>query len=382
MPTRRSPARPTRRDEGWVLTIALQAAPQLLKRFGGDPQRVARDARLDLELLEDPDARIPISVAGRFLHDAARSVDCPHLGLLVGQEGGFNALGIVGHLARHSPDVRSALRDVSDYLHHQESAGTTTLSVERDMAVLDYALEGGDIAGADELNDAAMGIGMAILRYMCGPAWHPTEVQLTRARPADVGAFRRTLDARVRFGAERNAIVFPATWLEHKLQRADPGLHRILEEKLDSLDAVHGTDFVARVRGVVRAQLLAADAGAQAVAERLALSRRTLHRRLEEGGTTYERLLDETRYAIARQLLARSKSPMLDVAVALGYANPAAFTRAFRRWAGMTPSAWRLNAASGNAAHKTASRAPARRSGGQSAGSSRRIAPRVSSVSK
>jgi AraC-like DNA-binding protein len=207
-------------------------------------------------------------------------------------------------------------------------------------------------------------------------------VQLTRARPADVGAFRRVLDARMRFGAERNAIVFPATWLEHRLQRADPGLHRILEEKLDSLDAVHGTDFVARVRGVVRAQLLATDAGAAAVAERLALSRRTLHRRLEAGGTTYERLLDETRFAIARQLLAKSKSPLLEVGVALGYANPGAFTRAFRRWTGMTPSAWRLKVASGSAARRTSPRPSARKSGAQSAGSSRRIAPRSSSVSR
>lgn len=381
MSSRRSSNRTSRKDEGWVLTLALQAAPRLLQALGGDPHRIAREVRLDLAQLDDPEARIPISVAGRFLRDAANAVECPQFGLMVGLEGGFGALGVVGHLARHSPDVRSALRDVSDYLHHQESAGTTTLSVERDMAVLDYVLEGGDITGADELNDAAMGIGMAILRYMCGPAWHPTEVQLTRARPSDIGAFRRVLDARLRFGAERNAIVFPATWLEHKLQRADPGLHRILEEKLDSLDAVQGTDFVARVRAVARAQLLAADAGAAAVARRLAISRRTLHRKLEAGGTTYERLLDETRYAIARQLLANSNSPLLDVAVALGYANPGAFTRAFRRWSGMTPSAWRLKSAS-EAASRASARSPREKSGRQSAGSSRRTAPRVSSVSR
>ena len=64
-------------------------------------------------------------------------------------------------------------------------------------------------------------------------------------------------------------------------------------------------------------------------------------RRLEEEGVTFEQLKDEVRLAVSRELLARTEIAVSDVAAALGYATPSAFVRAFRRWTGSSPSAWR-----------------------------------------
>ena len=68
---------------------------------------------------------------------------------------------------------------------------------------------------------------------------------------------------------------------------------------------------------------------------------RTMGRRLEEEGVTFEQLKDEVRLATARELLARTDIAVSDVAATLGYATPSAFVRAFRRWTGGSPSAWR-----------------------------------------
>jgi AraC-like DNA-binding protein len=332
-----------------VLVLALQAAPRLLRERGIDPAAVAKRAGLVLARLDEPDAVIPFSVTGRFLRECVTATRCEHFGLLVGLEGGFTALGLVGHLVLHSPDVRSALRDLSAYLHHQEIGGVTTVSVERGMAVVDYAFMQRGVEATDQINDTAMGIGVSIMRYMCGPAWAPNEVQLTRSKPADAAAFRTALGAPVRFASERNAILFPAHWLDHKLQRADPNLRRVLQEKIEELETAHGNEYPARLRGIIRALLLAGESSSNAVARRLAISRRTLHRRLAVHGVTYEQLVDETRYDLARQLLAKSRASMVAIAVTLDYANPGAFTRAFRRWSGQSPSEWRrgVNASKG-----------------------------------
>jgi len=333
--------RKLRQRNGWVLGLALRAAPRLLAEMGSDPTRVATRAGFDLKRLDEPDAVIPFTEGGRFLRECVRATGCEHFGLLLGVEGGFTALGIVGHLVLHSLDVRTALTALSAHLHHQEIGGVSTLAVEGSVAVVDYTLEQRGVAAADQIGDAAIGIGLAILRYMCGPAWVPSEVQLARVAPADTRPWRRVFGAPVRFGAERNALIFPRRWLDHRLERADPNLRRVLEEKIAELETIQPAEFRSQLRGVVRTLLLAGESSSQAIARRLSLSRRTLHRRLEAHGTTYKRLLDETRYDLARQLLAKSRASMLEISFALAYGNLSAFTRAFRRWAGCSPSEWR-----------------------------------------
>jgi len=100
--------------------------------------------------------------------------------------------------------------------------------------------------------------------------------------------------------------------------------------------------FPARLRGIIRSRLLGGACGCEDVARALAVSRRTLHRRLAAHGTSFERELDEVRYDIARQMLENSSAPMLEITASLSYASSSAFTRAFRRWSGRTPTDWRL----------------------------------------
>ncbi len=98
------------------------------------------------------------------------------------------------------------------------------------------------------------------------------------------------------------------------------------------------TDAVARC---LRANLQKGTTAGEDLARHLGLHRRTLNRRLRAEGTTFQQVLDEVRYARARELLADVRISIADISLRLGYAEPSAFTRAFRRWAGTNPLRWR-----------------------------------------
>ena len=186
-----------------------------------------------------------------------------------------------------------------------------------------------------------MGLSLAVLQKLCGPAWSALEVRLSRPLPRDPPAWRRCVHAPIVFGSTQNRIVFSAKWLDQPVESADRALHRILHDHVAGLDATRTTSLPVQVRAVIRAALLAGYATPRHVADRLALGTRTLARRLAQNGTSFEVLLDDTRHEIACQLLRNSSASITKIADLLGYAHSSAFTRAFRRWADTSPREWR-----------------------------------------
>lgn len=92
---------------------------------------------------------------------------------------------------------------------------------------------------------------------------------------------------------------------------------------------------------ILRTALVTDHGSADQIAALLAMHSRTLHRRLAASGTSFRELVEETRFAIARQMLADTDTDVSRVASVLNCADSSAVTRAFRRWSGTTPAAWR-----------------------------------------
>ncbi|WP_312895226.1 AraC family transcriptional regulator [Microvirga sp.] len=125
------------------------------------------------------------------------------------------------------------------------------------------------------------------------------------------------------------------------LLKADPMVRALLEERISHQTARPGCEFSDDVRRLLRTQLTSKHCSADHTAELLAMHRRTLSRRLQRGGMGYRATANEIRFEIARQLLGDTELPLSQIAAALGYSEAIAFTRAFRRWSGRTPNAWR-----------------------------------------
>lgn len=317
--------------------------PLLLKELGQDPDTLIGGAGVDPRLFDDPENTIGFPALGRLLAHCAAGTGCPHFGLLLGQRTGLDALGLVGLLGRHSADVGSALRGMILHIQVHDRGAIPTLTVEGERALLGYAIYQPGVEGTRQIYDAAIAIVRNVLRTLCGPGWRPLEVAFSSSKPADIEPYRHLFQAPLRFDSERAALVFSAACLRQPLAGADPLVRKRLEEQIAALESSGTRDLVVQVRGVLRNGLLGGQGSLGQVAEVFALHRRTFNRRLRDRGLTFRQLVEETRYEIACQLLRDTEMAVVEIAAVLDYADAAAFTRAFRRWSGTTPAAWRTS---------------------------------------
>ncbi|MCK9909030.1 AraC family transcriptional regulator [Microbacteriaceae bacterium K1510] len=323
--------------------LAQEIAPTL-RDFGIDPESLFRLAGIDPSLFDDASSAIPFGALGRLLTLSVSRTNCPHFGLLVGKNASIQSLGIVGRLMLHSQTVGDALRALVSNLCVHNRGVIPSLSIEGDTVLFGYAFYLPNVQRADQISDGSVALAVNVLRSLCGARWNPIEVLLPRARPADQEPYRGHFRAAVRFNQETAAVVLSARDLDRPIPGADPVIKAVLEERLVQMNGDGGPAFADDIRRLLRTQLIGNRCSADDIADLLTMHRRTLSRRLK--GIGYRTIANETRFEIARQLLETTEVPLGQIAAALGYSEASAFTRAFRRWAGQTPTAWRTVAGS------------------------------------
>jgi AraC-like DNA-binding protein len=322
------------------LGVAKEIVP-ILREFGCDPDPIIREAGLDPQLFDDDTNIIPFVALGRLLTLSVAHTNCHHFGLLVGQRGSIFSLGVVGRLMQHSATVGDALQALVSSLSIQNRGAVPALAIIGDTALFTYSVYQHDIESADQISDGSIAVAVNALRALCGIRWNPAEVLLPRVTPADSEPYRRHFRAPVRFNQETAGIVMPVSDLDHRVVGADPMMHALLKERIEQMKGNAGSEFSDDIRRLLRTRLTSNRCSANDIAELLAMHRRTLSRRLKGSGMGYRAIANEIRFEIARQLLEDTEVPLGQIAAALGYSEASAFTRAFRRWSGQTPTTWR-----------------------------------------
>lgn len=327
-------------NEGHLRVGPLIEVPPILRELDIDPVEIINRVGLDMTLFENSESMISFTAMGRLLNECAARTQCPHFGLLVGQRSGPDCMGVIGGLSQQMPDVGSALRSLILHLHLHDRGAVPVLSVKQGIVVLSYLIYQKEVEGSNQIYDGAIAIAFNIMRALCGPAWRPNEVLFSHRSPDDIGPYRHFFQAPLRFDMEKTALAFPAKWLDRAVPGADPRLRQQLEQRIAALESLDHRDLVGQLRSVLRTLLITQRCSLEQVAQLFSMHRRTLNRRLEEQDCTFQGLVDEIRYEIARQLLENTRMSMGQIAAILDYSDASAFTRAFRRWSGTTPTAW------------------------------------------
>jgi AraC-like DNA-binding protein len=168
------------------------------------------------------------------------------------------------------------------------------------------------------------------------------ELRAAIPAPPDVPCYARALGAPIHFGARRTQILFAPRWRELAMPYGNPLLEETYERQCQELLAALSVQS-SEVERVV--DLLVRCKGRwpsiQETSAQIAVSPRTLRRRLEEKGVSYRALVEEVRRKQAEELLGRTRLTVEQIADSLGYAETASFTHAFKRWTGRAPREFR-----------------------------------------
>lgn len=332
-----------------VLSVATRAVLDACAKLGLDVDELLGAAGLTRAQVFDPDARLSARRVDAVWQAAHARANDPQLALHAAEALPFGAYKVIDFVAASSATVGAALRRIADYFALVDPRGVLEASGGEPVSLSLRARDVGASlpASAQEYTFAAL---VTRMRICAGSAWSPDRVELAFPRPLDASEHRRVFRAEVRFGCATPRLVLPLAAWDAPISSANPALLSVLENHAHRLVAElpRRDDLVGRVRAALAEELREGPSDAPEgrrslarVARKLAMSERTLQRRLKEAGHTLAGLLDDVRAAVARAHLADPQVSPSEVAWLLGFSDQSAFTRAFRRWTGSTPGAWR-----------------------------------------
>lgn len=325
----------------------LHMLPAHLDAAGVGSERVLRIAALTPADVSSSAvvARAQVCAA---LDAAARALDRPALGLVLGAAAEPERLGPSGAALCSGPTVAHAIAGHAARLPALQSHATVTLSVEDGRAVWRHHLGRGGGEDPRVLYEGASAFIVATMRRLIGRSWVPDAISFPHACRGDRAAYSDYFDAPVRFGGGRvAAIVFdPAVLAIAVPQRLIQSAEAPEQDPLTADSPPReGPALRDALSGMIEAALPDAVPGGRVclpwAARTLGLAPRTLQRRLDACGVTFADLLAEVRRSIARERLREGGTGVTELAMALGYSDAAHFIRAFRRWEGLTPTQWR-----------------------------------------
>jgi AraC-like DNA-binding protein len=309
-----------------------------LEARGMDPAPVFRAAGIDPATLAEPGKRASARTVLRLLRGAEEAVGDPALGLHVAQQMRGTALHALGYAWLASGTLREAFARLARYARVLSEAWSMHIEETPSGVRIAYVFAPGIERRPDWLHDWLAAGAVRLSRLVYGDAFAPLEVDLVRAEPPDTAPFAGYFRAPIRWRAARTGLVIRSDDFARALPTGNPDVAAATERlALDYLAGLDRNDMVTQVRARVRASLPTGVPSQEEVARALAVSPRTLARRLEEAGTSFTALVDETRRTLAEQYLRRTEYSVAEVAYLVGFAEASSFNRAYRRWTGRAP---------------------------------------------
>ena len=298
-------------------------------------------AEIPREIYERSDSRIHYLALRRFFHVAAATSRNRALGLAAARHVPAAQLQMLEYFAATSASVGAALQALVEY--ESVLTGGQVLSLEpRTEGVL---LRVQPLAAGAHRSWFEFVVGslyLSMRRFASPPVVRREPVIAWFAYTAHDAAddYRVLFDGRVRFGAPATGLLIPRSIMQRSLESVNAPLHDLLERSLSAIAKRESSasSFSDRVRTLLGESLAEADAGIDAIAARLHMSRSTLRRRLAQEGTTHRALLQEVREALALRYLERRELSLGEVSGLVGYDDPTSFQKAFKRWMGCTPA--------------------------------------------
>lgn len=313
-----------------------------LDQSGVSPERLTRRLNLPNWHNSIPDRFVPMEHGYRLVHFGAKAAGDPFFGARVMEQVGIHHRGVLFRQIRKEPNLYLALQAVVRAVKLYGTSRLWWLAEDHDDV---WLFRGGPLVfghGEAEMEQLALVGLVQVVRMAAGANWKPMKVRVQV--PENVGLAKLAIfdGAAMCFDPNGCAIAIPRSILNCGLQgntarcpSNEGGFDR------EGLSIEPPSDFAGSLRQLVATLLLVQPPRIEVLAEIVGLHVRTLQRRLEKDGLTFNQLVDDVRHRQAVELLQQLDARVTDIAFDLGYSDAAHFTRACRRWTGLTPSQYR-----------------------------------------
>ncbi len=321
------------------------------EELGVDRARLLAEAQVTESELADPDARIQSRKVLAIWRAVLDAIPDPDLGIELAERFELRDAGLVGYLMLHSPTLGEALSRLKRFFQILDESLPGTVQADGDR--VEYALDPlpEQLGWMERAADYDLGAVLSAVRELTGVDIEPLEVHLHYRKPdRDLKRLHDLFRAPIHYDQAKLKLVFSRRSLDLPVAGAEAELGRYLESQAETVlgNLAPEGSMAERAERALWAGMKEGLLALEDVASTLAVSPRTLQRRLREEGLSFVEVRDAFREQMALTLLEGQDLAVYEVAFLLGYSEPSSFYRAFRRWVGTTPQEFRAEAHAGS----------------------------------
>jgi AraC-like DNA-binding protein len=322
---------------------ALKGYGALMRELGADPRPVLERNDIDPGLLEDPESMISLGAMARLLEDSSLVTQCPDFGLrLAGHQDSRDLLGPLAIAIQNAATVEQALTDAARYLFFHSPAYEVVLDPHSplfaDCATLYFAIRIEGFLPQRQLLDGCLGYTFVFSRMMTGGQFRLRGVSLPHTPSASKAVYRRFFNAPVHFEQPYAGLHVDRDMIRADLKSANPMLRQLAIDYIAQRCPPRAHTMSNRVRHALTRTMGASRGTKKEIAELLSMHPRTLQRRLEDEGLTFEGIREDVYKTATLHFLRETDVPLKQLAGALGFSEQSALTRSCARWFGASPS--------------------------------------------
>ena len=326
-----------------VRASGLRGYATLVKELGGNPEQLSRDCGIDPQILDDEDALILYRQLIHLTEHSATELKAPDFGLRLATTQDIGILGPLAVAIQNSTNVEQAIRCAAGHLFMQSPALVLELDEQGDQTRLRLHIHLNNMPhrGMRQAEDLAIGLVHRILSMLVEDTYELLRVELPHEPLCSPSVYARYFAAPVHFGCRANAVYVSTATIRTQLTGRNSQLHQLAVSFLDvQLPAPDGR-VANRVDTAIRRTLGTDSCNRTSVARAMAIHPRTLQRRLEREGETFDDIRDRIRREKAEYYLRKTNAPLSQVAGIIGYSEQSVFSRSCQRWFGQSPRKFR-----------------------------------------
>lgn len=327
----------------WIRSGVILAIIEFLEREGHDAKAILGDSAFHMAEASNAYRQVDLEFMWQIFQAAVDATGRHDWCLRLGLEADLAQLGPWGFSFINAPTLGDALWDFVRYGPTFQTHTLWGMNRGKKRTHVEYCAYRKDLTGWEVDAEVSVAYIMGIVNSLCRTRITPLEIHMDHAPMCDDNVYVRHLGIKPYFNRKTNRIFYPSELMKKAVAGADPNLYRIICRHLDDLAASMPSEYsmTELVSNNIRRGLGSDTVGLDHVAAELGLNPRTLQRRLVDEGTSFQEVFDRVRFDVARYYLERTTFDVLEIAIELGYSQPSTFNRAFKRWTGATPGAYR-----------------------------------------